>query len=429
MTAGFAPTRTQLDNGLVVMHQSNRASSAVTISLSVAAGACFESGTQAGLATLMARGLTRGTELRDKGAVGEVLDFRGAHLGGSAGRHTAGLVAKSRAEDLPEIMDLLAECARRPSFPDAEVSKLVGDRLTALQEDLDDPAIVAMRSLRELAYPDQHPYAANLRGTPTTVEGIRANDLRTFHARFFGPSAALLVVAGNVEAEEALEITQGAFDSWADQTARGGYRQAQCAVADVEPLLKVQRQVKTMPDKAQVDIALGHPAIRRSDERYYAAALMNMILGRFAMGGRLGRSVREEQGMAYYTYSSLAGGLGPGPFVVRAGVQPQHVEPAVEAVLTEIRSIRAELVTADELDNAKAATIRALPRALESNEGAAGLLHEIEMFDLGLDYLGRLEGFVGQVDADAVQSAAQELLCPDAYALAIAGPWSPSADG
>lgn len=425
MTAGLDPTRVQLDNGLVVMHQANRASPAVTVSLSVAAGACFEPAAQAGLATLMARGLTRGTELRDKSAVGEVLDFRGAHLGGSAGRHTAGLVAKSRAEDMPEIIALLGECARHPTFPEAEVAKLIGDRLTGLQEDLDDPGVVAMHALRELAYPHGHPYAARLRGTAATVETIGAEDLRAFHARYFGPSAALLVVSGNVDVDTALAAAHDAFDSWSDPEPRGGYRQAQCTVADVEPLHEVHRRVDTMPDKAQVDIALGHASIRRSDERYFAAALMNTILGRFAMGGRLGRSVREEQGMAYYTYSAFAGGLGPGPFVVRAGVQPQHVEPAVGAVITEIRRIRAEPVDDEELDNAKAASIRALPRSLESNEGMAGLLHEIEMFDLGLDYPQRLEGYVNEVDVEAVHTAARELLCPDAHALAIAGPWSP----
>ena len=425
MTIGFSPTRVEFDNGLVLMHQANRASPAVTVSLSVAAGACFEPAAQAGLATLMARGLTRGTELRDKNAVGEVLDFRGAHLGGTAGRHTAGLVAKSRAEDMPEIVGLLGECARRPTFPDAEVAKLVGDRLTGLQEDRDDPGVVAMHALRELAYPDQHPYAARLRGTEATVETIGAEDVRAFHARHFGPSAALLVVSGNVDVDTALSVAHEAFDGWSDDQSRGGYRQAQCAVADVEPLDEVRRRVETMPDKAQVDIALGHASIRRSDERYYAAALMNTILGRFAMGGRLGRSVREEQGMAYYTYSAFAGGLGPGPFVVRAGVQPQHVEAAVEAVLAEIRRIRAEPVADGELDNAKAATIRALPRSLESNEGMAGLLHEIEMFDLGLDYPQRLAGYVNEVSVEAVHAAARQLLCPDAHALAIAGPWSP----
>ena len=426
---GSEATRTELDNGLVIMHQANHASPAVTVSLSVAAGACFETPAQAGLATLMARGLTRGTEVRDKAAVGEVLDFRGAHLGGSAGRHTAGMVAKSRAEDLPEVMALLAECSRRPTFPEVEVGKLVGDRLTALREDLDDPAVMAMHGLRHLVYPATHPYAARLAGTEATVAGICADDLRAFHARFFGPSAALLVIAGNVDTAAALSIARDAFDDWTDDEPRGGYRQAQCEVADVPPLPEVRRHVDSMPDKAQVDIALGHASIRRADDRYYAASLMNMILGRFAMGGRLGRSVREERGMAYYTYSALGGGLGPAPFVVRAGVQPQHVEDAVDAVLAEIRRIRSETVDADELDNAKAATVRALPRALESNEGMAGLLHEIEMFDLGLDYTQRLEGLVSQVDAEAVHATARELLFPDAYALAIAGPWSPSTDG
>jgi len=151
---------------------------------------------------------------------------------------------------------------------------------------------------------------------------------------------------------------------------------------------------------------------------------MNMVLGRFAMGGRLGRSVREEQGMAYYTYSAVDAGLGPGPFVVRAGVQAVHVEPAVKSILAEIERIRSEPVAEEELENAKLAMVRSLPRMLESNEGIAGFLHQVELFDLGADYLDRYAEAIGAIDSAAVTAAARDLLDPEHYALAIAGPYA-----
>ncbi len=421
--SNWDPVRTRLTNGLTLLQQRNAASAAVTISLSVPAGSAFEPRDKAGLATLVARGLMRGTERRDKMEIGEVLDYRGAHLAGSGGRHTAGLVAQSRAEDFEVLLELLAESAYQPVFPETEVDKLKGDRRTALREDEDDPATVVMHAFRELVYPRSHPYAQRIRGTLSTVESITADDVRQFHARHYRAGDALVVIVGNVDPGLVREAVERCLGPWSDDPPGIGFRAAQVSIPDAVELGAVTRRVIEMPDKSQVDIALGHPSIRRDDHRYYAATLLNTVLGRFAMGGRLGRSVREDQGMAYYTYSTLQAGLGPGPFLVRAGLQPEHVEPAVASILAEIERIRSEPVGDEELDNAKAATIRSLPRTLESNEGIAGVLQQIELYDLGLDYLERFEGLVGAVDTEAVAEAARELLHPDAYGLAIAGPY------
>ena len=105
-------------------------------------------------------------------------------------------------------------------------------------------------------------------------------------------------------------------------------------------------------------------------------------------------------------------------------MQAAHVEPAVASILAEIERIRSEPVEAEELENAKFAMVRSLPRMLESNEGIAGFLHQVEMFDLGLDYLDRYADAIGAVDVDAVTRAAREVLDPERYALAIAGPYS-----
>jgi zinc protease len=431
VSGALASDRRVLANGLTLLSHRRTPTEAVSVGLSFAAGAAADPPGKEGLATLVARGLMRGTVSKDKLAIGTVLDDRGAHMGGSAGRHSAGLGARCRTADFEAIMSLLAECATTPTFPEAEVERLRGDRLTALREADDDPASVVGRSLREIIYGEEHPYGRRLRGTAGTIGSIVADDLRAHHARGFDPAGALLIVVGDLEPERVADAVGSAFDVAAPGRADAGntvsgYRAALPRIADPAPLEGVVRRVVEMPDKAQADIALGHVALRRDDPRYYAVAVMNMVLGRFAMGGRLGQSVREEQGMAYYTYSTVEAGLGAGPFVVRAGVQAAHVDPAVDSIRAEIERMRAERVGEQELDDAKAAMIRSLPRTLESNEGIAGVLHQIEMFDLGVDYLDRFPGLIGQVDADAVQAAARSLLHPDNYALAIAGPYTES---
>lgn len=422
--ADFSPHRVVLDNGLTVLHQENAASPAVVAALYVAAGACFEAPAAAGLATLTAGALRRGTATRSKTEIGEVLDFRGAHLRCSAGRHSASIVTKMRAVDTPALLELTADCARNPSFPADELEKLRGNRLTSLREDLDDPDAVAGDSFREMMYPEGHPYRAPIRGDLTTVETIQTADLRAFHARQYHAASAMLVIVGAISQDEALALVREHFGDW-ESGAAAGYRQAQVEIPDV-PLLPVDDSRSDMPDKAQLSLLMGHAGIRRTDARYYAAILMNAVLGRFAMGGRLGKSVREEQGMAYYTYSGFGAGLGPGPFAVRAGVQPQHLEAAIDSIRTQVGRMRDEGVTEAELDDVRSAAIRSLPQALESNEGIAGLLHEIEMFDLGLDFPTRYPGVLEGVDVGAANAAAGELLHPDHLSVSVAGPLAPA---
>ena len=424
----FEPSRSVLDNGVTLMHQENPASEAVSISVRFAAGSAFESAETAGLAAFCAAMLKRGTQQRSKEEIGEVLDFTGALLSGAATRHTAGVGAKSRAADFDEIFTLVAECVTMPSFPVPEVEKLRGDFITSIQEDRDDTRQVCMDRLRAAIYAGDHPYAWRLSGTDDTVRGLSPDALAEFHRKHFGPGGAVVVVVGGVEAERVHEVVGRTLGGWtADSGAQGpdggGLPAALPNVPDAPLPDGVERVVETMPNKSQADVAVGHAAFRRKDDDYYAAVVMNMILGRFAMGGRLGRSIREEQGMAYYTYSSLDATVGPGPFVVRAGVHPSNVDAAIDSVFDELEKIRSEPVDEEELANAKSALVRSLPRSLESNEGMASALHVIEQYQLGLDYLERYPDLIGAIDVDQVRDVAARRLHPDRCGIAVAGPY------
>src|SRR5262249_41032806 len=148
----------------------------------------------------------------------------------------------------------------------------------------------------------------------------------------------------------------------------------------------------------------------------------NTILGNFGMMGRLGDSVREEQGLAYYVYSSQEGGPLSGLWYAAAGVNPDNVEQAIDSILHEFDRLAAEPVADEELADTQAYLTGVIPLQLETNDGVSSTLLNIEWNNLGLDYLQRYNGLIYSVSVDDVQRVAQKYLRPDAYALSVAGP-------
>jgi zinc protease len=177
-----------------------------------------------------------------------------------------------------------------------------------------------------------------------------------------------------------------------------------------------------MPTKSQSDVAYGFIGIRRSDPSYMAASVMNNALGQYALGGRLGDSIRERQGMAYYVFSSLDAGIGPGAVMVRAGVSAENVARTIASIDEEIAAVRADGFTEKEIAESKQYLVGALPRQLETNGGIASFLLNAEMFDLGLDYDRRLPDIIRAVTRDAAVETARRLLDPDRATVVVAGP-------
>jgi zinc protease len=179
-----------------------------------------------------------------------------------------------------------------------------------------------------------------------------------------------------------------------------------------------------MMNKAQADIAYGFTTIRRRDPAYYAFWLMNNALGQYSIGGRLGDSIRERQGMAYYVSSSLDANVVEGPLVIRAGVSPANVDRAVASIDEELVLLRRDGLTAKELNESRRYLIGSMPRALETNAGIAAFLQSEEFFGLGLDYDRRLPDLLGSVTLDEANAAARQALDPARATLVIAGPYT-----
>jgi zinc protease len=164
------------------------------------------------------------------------------------------------------------------------------------------------------------------------------------------------------------------------------------------------------------------PGPFRSAPDYLEASMANTILGVFGMYGRLGQNVRESQGLAYYAFSQLRGGLGPSPWYVSTGVSPDKVEVALESIIHEIERIIEEPIPEDELADSQAFRTGTLPVSLETNQGLATVLTDIELYQLGLDYLQTLTDRIYSMTPETVQAAAQKYLSSEELAIASAGP-------
>jgi zinc protease len=140
------------------------------------------------------------------------------------------------------------------------------------------------------------------------------------------------------------------------------------------------------------------------------------------MYGRIGDAVREAEGLAYYSMSTLSGGLGPGPWMVVAGVNPHNVPRAVELIRREILRFISAKVSRNELADSQASLIGRMPLQLESNEGVAGSLMNLEIYNLGLDYYQRFPALIHAVTAEQILETARHYLHPEKMALAVAGP-------
>jgi zinc protease len=224
-------------------------------------------------------------------------------------------------------------------------------------------------------------------------------------------------VVGAVEAHEAVRQVKRALGGWQVK----GQKESPELPA-LKPLRKTVSRHHRIPGKSQSDIVIGTNGPRRRDPEYLAAMLGNNILGQFGMMGRIGDVMREKSGLAYYAYSSLSAGLGPGSWEVSAGVNPQNVRKARELIETELKRFVQEGVTEEELADTKANFIGRLPLSLESNGGVANALLNIERHNLGLDYYRRYPDLVHEVTPEDVLNTAGKFIDVNKLAVAVAGP-------
>jgi zinc protease len=384
--------------------------------LALEAGQWSEPAGRAGVARLTAQSLLRGAAARDAASWASALDDLGAFGRIDVGADAAVISGQTLAGDLPAYLGLVADAVLRPAFDAAQVELVRAETLAALEEESHNTRGVADRAWRELAYPPLHPFRSRPLGDGDVVRSATVEEVGAFHAREILGRGGVLVLAGGISGSEALAAAEEAFGDWPAASV------PEARVVPEAAIVSLVRRAETVPDKTQSDVVVGWLGLPRTDPRSPAARVTNMVFAADPFASRAGKVVRDQLGLAYYVFSTVAATKGQGPWTVRMGVNPRNVERAIATTLAELRTVIEGAFPSADLELAQDKLVGELRVALESPGGIAGMILEAERFGLGPDHFVRYPEQLRAVTKDQVVETARAFLPADRYALAIAGP-------
>jgi zinc protease len=405
-------TRVELPNGIVVLVRSNFNSPSIVLNGYIQVGSLFDPPEKLGLASFTASSLLLGTKTFDYNTIYDLLESAAASLSFEGGTHITSFGGRSLVEDFDMLCKLFAAAIKEPTFPPEHVERKRAQLLTGLILRSQDTAEMASLTFDEIVYA-HHPYRFPEEGTTETVQQITLEDLVNFHQHHYGPRGMVIVVVGAIEPSNAIAIISEHLAEWQNPE--------QPELPPLQPLTETVQKKVFIPGKSQVDLLVGSVGPQRNAPEYMSAAIGNNILGQFGLMGRIGDAVRERAGLAYYAYSSLSSGIGPGSWTIAAGVALENVERAIAIIRQEIQRFVQEKVSEEELSDSQTNFIGRLPLSLESNMGVAYALGNLERYGLGLNYYRQYADLVRSVTREQILETARKYLDPDRLAIAIAG--------
>jgi len=406
-------TRQELPNHLIWLFSRQAELPLVTLGLLIKAGTLQEPPGKEGLANLTASLLLNGTKTRTSAKIAAEVDFMGARLAAGGGDDFATVSLTVLKKDLGPALALFKDILMNPTFPTAEVQRKVKQFQAALASEKDDPMVVAGRAFNKDLY-GAFPYGYPVLGTPQGLSAITRQDLMAFHRKYYRPNNAVLSLVGDLTPEEAEQWVTKTFGAWAPAPIPAP------KLPPIPPL--TQRKVVVIDkDISQANIILGNLGIARSNPDFYAIQVMNYILGGGGFTSRLMDDIRVNRGLAYSVSSSFSPGLEPGPFVVSLETKNATAGEAITQVVEQLRRIRTQPVTPEELKEAKSYLIGSFPRKMDSMSKRAWLLGYVEVYGLGLDYPWRYPDLIEHLTPADIQKVADKYLHPENYLLVVVG--------
>jgi zinc protease len=409
--AAIVPQRVELDNGLVLLTSEQRALPMVSIELLIEAGSRYDPAEREGLANLTARLLTYGTRRRTAIQISEALDFIGATLSARAGADVASISLTVLKKDFATGLEVLADVLTGASFPQEEVDRQKQAIVAALRARDEDPGDIAERKFLAALFP-QSPYGRPVEGTEASVKSLQQSAVKDFYAQYYRPNRSIIAVVGDVSKEEITQALNQSFRLWRKGEPGGSF---------ATPLAGAPQTIRVNKDLAQANIMLGHEGVVRKNGDYYAIQVMNYILGGGGFSSRAMDSVRNQKGLAYSVYSVFDSEKSHGTFEFVMQTKNETAIEAIRIVQQEIRRMREQRVTEQELSDAKNYLTGSFPLRLDTNRKVANFIAQVEFFQLGVDYPQRYGNLIKKVTVDDVQRVAQRYLRPERLVVVIVG--------
>ncbi len=410
------PQATILPNGLKLLLLRDPSSPTVTLQGNITAGTEFDIPAKAGVASLTASNLMNGTTSKSALEIAKGLENRGASLGFSASREGVTIGGNALAEDLPVLVQTLGDVLQNANFPAKDFANSRQRALTALQAELDNPSSVARRRFQQAIYPQNHPFT----NFPTlaSLKSINRQELAQFYSQLYQPQNTQIALVGNFDPASAKQLLAKTLGNWQSKAKESR------TLSYAEPQLPAKNVViqPTIVGKTQSVTIMGNKAINRRDPRFYAALVLNQVLGGDTLSSRLGTEIRDRLGLTYGIYSSFAAGKRQGTFLISMQTDPNNAKLAVEKSIELIRDVKNKGLSAAEVDNAKQSIASNYTVELGSADDVAGTSLSNLVYGLPENEIREFPNKIRSVTLAQVNQAAKELLHPDNFVVITAGP-------
>ena len=409
------PIEAKLRNGLTVLVVEDHRAPFISTQLHIGgAGGLYEPEALRGVATMTARMLREGTVSRNSLRLAEDIDRLGASISASTsfGSTEAVLQASGLKTNFAEWFGIAIEILLHPSFPADELAKLKQRQLAHLQQQRSSPGFLVSERFDEAVYGD-HP-AATITYTPESLHAIDRDALLRWHGDRYGPHDAILAIAGDVKAKELLPQLERWLGGWRSPQSEPDWPKGPWPTANRRAYL-VHR-----PNSVQTTVALGNISLDRRSHDYVPMTVMNHILGAGA-SGRLFMNLREEKGYTYGVYSYFTASRYPGPWRAGGSMRTDVTAPALREFYKEIRRMRDEFVTAEELEASKRAIAASFALALEQPTSILNFAIVAKYYGFPPDYWDRYPERIMAVTAADVRRVARKFLDPMTMQLVAVG--------
>ncbi len=401
-----------LSNGLRILIIVHHEQPIVSLRFLVKSGSA-EDGNLPGLVNLTSELLTKGTKSRSAVQIAEEIDYVGGQLiAGSdwdATYATAGVLKKH----LDVGLSLLADITLNPVFAKEEIERVREQRLTALLQKKDDAGYLSEAKLSTAVF-DGHPYAEPQVGTEKSVKALKRDDFVRFHKTHFVPNNAILAVVGDISVDEVLPKVERLFGAWPEGSLPNG------RVSQPKDLEKMSVYVVDKPEAVQSTIRVGHVGIERRSADFVPVVVLNTLLGGY-FNSRINLNLREGKGYTYGARTSFDVRKYRGLFFASADVRNAVTDSAITEILYELKRVREEPVSPEELDMVKKFIVGSFPLQIETPNQIASKVLDLELYDVPRDFYDTFNERVEAITADDLLRAAKAYIHPDGIAIVVAG--------
>jgi zinc protease len=409
-----------LSNGLKVVLAERHEAPVVNFQMLVDSGYASDAPAMPGVASLALRMLEEGTPTRKSLQIGEELEGLGATFGTGTNLDSAFVTMNTLKATMPQALSVYADLVLHPAFPQNEFARLQQDRLAAIQREKSVPQMTALRVLPPLLYGKEHVYAHPLTGSGTeeAVKRMTRADLAKYHATWFKPNNATLLVVGDTTLEEVKPLLEKAFASWKQGEV------PKKVIATVAPPSKTLVYLVDRPGALQSVIVGAQLAPPRNSPEAVPLEVVNDVFGG-TFSSRINMNLREDKHWSYGVSSSLPSAIGQRPFMSVSPVQTDKTEDALKELVREYRDIAGgRPIAADELLAAQNNKTLRLPGSFETAGQLTSAYSTILQYGLPEDYYDTFTEKALALTPEQANTLAASSFAPDHLVWVVVGDMS-----